>query len=85
MTFARLISGRLMLHFSKIICPEQLDFIPGRFIIEHGIIVQTIKMLANQQNFDSIGLLLAQEKHMTEFTPTYFSAIMTRFGLHDTI
>jgi hypothetical protein len=84
-TFTRLINGRLMPHLSKILCPQQLGFMPGRFIAEHGMTVQAIKMLANQQHSTSIGLLLDQEKAYDRVHPTYLSTIMTRFGIPATM
>jgi hypothetical protein len=59
---------------------------PGNFIAEHGMTVQAIKMLANQQQFStSIGLLLDQEKAYDRIHPTDLSVIMARFGIPETM
>jgi hypothetical protein len=79
--FTRLINARLMPHFSRLISPQQLGFMPGRFIAEHGMTVQTIKMLASHQQSTAIGLLLDQEKAYDRVHPTYLSTIMSRFGI----
>ena len=81
--FTRLLNSRLMPHFSKCISPNQLGFMPGRFIADHGLTVNCIKMIAHQHRSTSIGLLLDQEKAYDRIHPCYLRKIMSAFNVPD--
>lgn len=83
--FTRLLNTRLMSHFSKCISPHQLGFMPGRFIADHGLTVNCVKMVAHQYRSSSIGLLLDQEKAYDRIHPGYLREIMSAFNVPDTL
>jgi len=83
--FTRLLNSRLMKYFSKSISPNQLGFMPGRFIADHGLTVNCMKMVAQQYRSTSIGLLLDQEKAYDRIHPCYLRQIMSAFNVPDTL
>jgi hypothetical protein len=44
--FTRLLNARFMPHFANSISTQQLGFMPRRFNAEHGLQLNTIKMIA---------------------------------------
>ncbi|KAG0928469.1 hypothetical protein G6F30_012350 [Rhizopus arrhizus] len=79
--FTRLLNARLMPYLSKIITTNQLGFMPGRFIADHGQLLQLIQMSAEKTDSTTIGLLLDQEKAYDRIHPSYLSRIMLAFNI----
>lgn len=74
-TFTRLLNHRLMPVFSSRISPNQVGFMPQRFIGENGRLLQLIMASAFIQKSDAIGLLLDQEKTYDQIHPGYLSRV----------
>jgi hypothetical protein len=79
--FTRLLNQRLMPHMQQLISPQQLGFMPNRFIGEHGFTLQTTKLLATTTHSSTITLLLDQEKAYDRIHPEYLQHIMLQFGI----
>lgn len=79
--FTRLLNHRLMLHMKSRISPQQLGFMPDRFIGEHGFNLQLTKLLATTTNSSTIALLLDQEKAYDRIHPNYLQQVMLQFGI----
>ncbi|KAK4521393.1 uncharacterized protein ATC70_012008 [Mucor velutinosus] len=79
--FTRLLNQRLMPHMQQLISPQQLGFMPNRFIGEHGFTLQTTKLLATTNHSSTIALLLDQEKAYDRIHPEYLQHIMLQFGI----
>jgi len=79
--FTRLLNARLMPYFTKCISSNQLGFIPGRFIADHGLTVNSIKMIAHHHRSSSIGLLLDQEKAYDRIHPKYLRHVLDAFNV----
>jgi len=79
--FTRLLNARLMPYFTKCISSSQLGFMPGRFIADHGLTVNSIKMIAHHHRSSSIGLLLDQEKAYDRIHPIYLRHVLNAFNV----
>lgn len=78
--FTRLVNSRLMSYFNHLIRPQQMSFMPNRFIGENGKTIQTVMSLAEHTSSNAIGLLLDQEKAYDRIHPHYLERIMHAFG-----
>ncbi|KAG1039975.1 hypothetical protein G6F43_012394 [Rhizopus delemar] len=67
--------------FSSRISPNQMGFMPQRFIGENGRLLQLIMTSASIQKSDAIGLLLDQEKAYDRIHPGYLTRVLCRFGV----
>lgn len=83
--FTRLLNHRLMPFMNRLICPQQSGFMPGRFIGDNGMILQSTKLIATHQSSEHIALLLDQEKAYDRIHPAYLRAVMQRFNIPTTI
>lgn len=84
--YARLINNRLMSYFQNLISDNKLGFMSGRFIGEHGQLLQNTKIIAYHNIAStSIALLLDQKKSYDRIHPDYLEAVMKKFGIPNTI
>lgn len=79
--FTRMINARLMTYMNDLISPQQMEFLPGRFIGENGKTLQTVMAIAEHTLPNTIGLLLDQEKAYDRIHPSYLARMMTKFGI----
>jgi hypothetical protein len=83
--FTRLLNARLKPVLSTRISSQQLGFMPGRFIADHGVTLQAISMIATHSRSSTVALLLDQEKAYDRINPEYLAQIMEEFGIPQSI
>ncbi|KAG1258817.1 hypothetical protein G6F68_008538 [Rhizopus microsporus] len=79
--FTRLLNARLMPHLNRLISPQQLGFMPGRFIGENGKLLNVVMSVAEKTSSQAIGLLLDQEKAYDRIHPEYLRQSMSVLGI----
>ncbi|KAG2193585.1 hypothetical protein INT47_007388, partial [Mucor saturninus] len=79
--FTRMLNSRLMMYMNDLISPQQMGFMPSRFIGENGKTLQAVMSIAEHTSSNAIGLLLDQEKAYDRIHPTYLAQMMTKFGI----
>ncbi|KAG2198727.1 hypothetical protein INT47_005412 [Mucor saturninus] len=83
--FTRMLNARLMMYMNDLISPQQMGFMPSRFIGENGKTLQTVMSIAEHTSSKTIGLLLDQEKAYDRIHPTYLARMMNKFGIPSSI
>lgn len=78
--FTRLLTGRIISRCSHLIHEVQKGFMPQRFIGDNGLMMQLVKIEAEQRQSPEIGLLLDQEKAYDRVHPDYLKKVMLKFG-----
>ncbi|KAG2202126.1 hypothetical protein INT47_008098 [Mucor saturninus] len=66
---------------NDLISPQQMGFMPSRFIGENGKTLQAVMSIAEHTSSNAIGLLIDQEKAYDRIHPTYLAQMMTKFGI----
>jgi hypothetical protein len=78
--FTRLLTKRMAPILNRVITPYQAGFLPGRFIAEHGLVLQLIMEQAQLHQHQGTGLLLDQEKAYDRVHPLYLEKTMLALG-----
>ena len=81
----RIIANRLKPACGSLICSIQTGFLPGRFIGDNGMILNTILADAALHEDKGVGLLLDQEKAYDRVHPEYLTKVLLRFGFPNTL